>query len=266
MKQESDSDNSPPRKSRKVDSDNSPPRRGGGEDSDISPPRRGGGDSDISPPRKGRGSDSDISPPRLKKTLDGKKAGLQNALDLKDELKMIRDKERRVMEGLADEVSGRTAETKVRGRLAEKARLAAEEKERKEVPEEVKEKFKQWNRGVAQVAAATKRVEDDLHEMSKPMARGVDDEDRENLLRDQEYADDPMLAYMRKKKAKLAGRQKKMPVYQGPQPLPNRFGILPGYRWDGVDRGNGFEARLMTRGSNMKAREEEAYKWSTEDM
>ena len=31
-----------------------------------------------------------------------------------------------------------------------------------------------------------------------------------------------MLAYMRKKKEKVAGSVKKMPMYQGPQPPPNR--------------------------------------------
>lgn len=272
-----DPDNSPPRRksrwnnspSKQADSDVSPLRkRTKGSDSDNSPPRarKKGSDSDISPPRKGRNSDSDISPPRMKKTLDGKKAGLQNAMDLKDELIMIRQKEKRMMEGLSDEVSGRKAQTMVRGRLAEAEAKKAAEKAKKEVPDAVKEKFKTWNKGVTQVQAASARLEDNLYEMSKPLARGVDDDDRDALLKERDRDDDPMAAYMRKKKAKMAGNKKRLPQYQGPQPPNNRYGILPGYRWDGVDRSNGFENKLMTQGASRKAQEEEAYKWSTEDM
>jgi pre-mRNA-splicing factor CWC26 len=57
-----------------------------------------------------------------------------------------------------------------------------------------------------------------------------------------------------------------IPIYQGPQPAPNRFKILPGYRWDGVDRSNGFEKRCFEKMSQRKALETSAYQWSTEEM
>ena len=48
----------------------------------------------MSPPRiKKENDDDDLSPPRLKKTLDGKKAGLQDAKSLKEELSQIKEKE-----------------------------------------------------------------------------------------------------------------------------------------------------------------------------
>lgn len=62
-----------------------------------------------------------------------------------------------------------------------------------------------------QVKAAGEKMESDLHEMSKPLTRGVDDEDRENHLKDVEHADDPMLQYMRKKRSKADGKTQMEP-------------------------------------------------------
>merc|ERR1712079_35353 len=261
-----DSDVSPPRRRNDSDSDASPPRRQKkpDSDSDASPPRKRAKDdkdSDMSPPRKG-GSDSDASPPRMKKTLDGKKAGLQNARDLKVELLELKRREKKMMDGLSDEASGRNAKTKVRGRLAEAEAKKEEERKRKEVPDEVKKKYEVWNKGITQVKAASDQLEDNLYEMSKSLTRTVEDKDREDLLREREREDDPMAEYMKKKKEKVSGRQKKFPQYKGPQPPPNRFQIMPGYRWDGVDRSNGFEKKLLTQGAKKKAEEAEWNRWS----
>jgi len=66
--------------------------------------------------------------------------------------------------------------------------------------------------------------------------------------------DDPMARFLRKSFPEddltLTGK----PKYKGRAAAPNRFNILPGYRWDGVDRSNGFETRLMKRRNERMAK------------
>ncbi|XP_078282879.1 BUD13 homolog [Rhinoraja longicauda] len=283
-----------PRKPKDSDSDLSPPRKGGqhSSDSDLSPPRRkkveietsdyrsGSGNAYPSPTQqrqrthkqtssRGQVVSRDSSPSRKSQgneMLSGGKAGLVSTDTLRKE-KEDRRKRERAAEHLADD--SRNATTVFRDKSGKKRDLDQERLEQKKKNEEnaIKlEKYAQWGKGLAQQEQQRQNIEDAVREMQKPLARHIDDEDLDRLLREKERDGDPMAGLIRKKKEKEAKNKNEKPQYKGPAPPPNRFNLYPGYRWDGVDRSNGFEKKRYARQAEKKAVEEIAYKWSVEDM
>ncbi|KAK2828632.1 hypothetical protein Q5P01_019666 [Channa striata] len=249
------------------DSDQSPPRRRSkktrGSESDQSPPRRR--------PQGGEDVDEDLSPPRRHghsqghRMLSGGKAGLVSVDLLRKEQEENRHRERN-NQPLEDE--SRNAQTVFRDKSGKKRDLDSEREEQKKKAGEKAakdEKYAQWGKGLAQSQMQQQKLEDALHEAQKPLARHYDDEDLDRMLREQEREGDPMAAMLRRKKDRNIKTQEK-PRYKGPAPPPNRFNIQPGYRWDGVDRSNGFEQKRYMRMADKKAGQEAAYKWSVEDM
>lgn len=102
-------------------------------------------------------------------------------------------------------------------------------------------------------------------------ARHADDSRLEEIKKEDIREGDPMAMYAAKKKgsskvAKHASADSQKPVYKGPRAKPNRFGIRPGFRWDGVDRGNGFEDRLLERQFSRQHQQEQSYRQSSADM
>ncbi|KAJ1030826.1 hypothetical protein NDA18_002056 [Ustilago nuda] len=120
---------------------------------------------------------------------------------------------------------------------------------------------KTWSQGLVQKQQKRQAEEQLASIRDKPISRKATDEEYNRHFKEQERADDPALAFMTKKREK--GPQK--PKYKGPWP-PNRFNIPPGYRWDGVDRGNGFERALIERKAVLENREREARAWGQADM
>ncbi|CAH0718521.1 unnamed protein product, partial [Brenthis ino] len=259
-----DSDASPSTKSRHVTSIQS--------DSDVSPPRKrkpekqnsymkNNSDSDLSPPRRSQKHENR----RMEKTLDGKKAGLQDAKQLKEENNAFRRREDEAFRNMTDEMSGRNAQAVSRKGKRETSEDRQKQREKAERQKELDEKYKKWSKGLKQLEAQQAAAEDFIHESSKPLARYKDDRDLESKLKDVERQGDPMLKYIREKKRERGDLGPEKPTYKGNFP-PNRFNIRPGYRWDGVDRSNGYEKKFFEQQSKRKAQEEEAYKWSTEDL
>ncbi|KRX60557.1 BUD13 -like protein, partial [Trichinella sp. T9] len=157
-----------------------------------------------------------------------------------------------------DSWMGRDAETVVRKKMT-KQKKDEETEEQKQRREEMEKRYELWNKGVKQAKEREERLQDMAKEIDKPFARYEDDADLDEMLKKMEYEEDPMLEYIRRKRRK---KNPELPKYKGPPPLPNRYSILPGVRWDGVDRSNGFETRLLSQANLKKAEQEEFYKWT----
>ena len=131
-----------------------------------------------------------------------------------------------------------------------------------------------WATGKKQREEARKKREQLKEAASAPFSRFEDDSKLDELRRREGRDGDPMAAYMEATGQAMSGEagagnggsSAGKPQYRGPLPPPNRFGIRPGYRWDGVDRGNGFEQRLYSKGNAAKASEEDRYAFAVEDM
>ncbi|KAM9257864.1 BUD13 homolog [Cariama cristata] len=242
-------------------------------DSDLSPPRRtlparkdqhnSRSPPDLSPHRH---CDAKGSPKKANMMLSGVKAGLVSADVLRREQQELRRHER---SNKHLEEESRHSETVFRdksGRRRDLAQERLEQRQKAEAKSERDEQYAKWGKGLAQERQQQQNVEEAIKEMQKPLARYIDDQDLDRMLREQEREGDPMADFIKKRKAKENKEKKEKPRYNGPAPPLNRFHIWPGHRWDGVDRSNGFEQQRFARIANKKAVQELAYKWSVEDM
>jgi len=219
---------------------------------------------------------------RAKKMSSGHKSGIQSSSDFAMAEKKLRKRQKDEL--AKHNANAETGETIYRDASGKKRTVNAQhdEEQLRLMEEEKAEKQRQANKGTYQKL----QQEAKLHELemasSMALSRSVNDvqmEDRKKaIIRD----GDPMAMYAWKKQPEEqeaavavssggnsgsgAAAVKLKPMYKGPQPKANRYGIRPGYRWDGIDRGNGFEDKVLEHLHSKGRKKEEAYKWSSADM
>ncbi|OHE94037.1 hypothetical protein CORC01_10612 [Colletotrichum orchidophilum] len=180
------------------------------------------------------------------KMSDGTHAGLQSAAAVSAQLRRRQQAEEaefaklrkhgKEEETVYRDATGRRVDVSMKRAEARKLALEAEEKERQ---------AKLAPKGDVQLENARKRREALEDAKLMTFARTADDEEMNNELKEQERWNDPMAQFLSEKTSGAGAgvkgkRGKRRPVYAGAAP-PNRYGIKPGYRWDGVDRSTGFE-------------------------
>ena len=126
--------------------------------------------------------------------------------------------------------------------------------------EEAEEKAKKEKKKQRKLEKKQKKLEKKKKKMKKHLKKmGVKDVDAtvEMLA-----ADEPEKEEIEETLETIRSRR---PMYEG-APWPNRYRIRPGYRWDGVDRGNGWEEKRFKLAAERQAMQVTKYHYSVEDM
>ncbi|XP_026190157.1 BUD13 homolog [Cyclospora cayetanensis] len=287
-------DLSPPRKGRNEDL--SPPRRP--RDKDLSPPKTRGSvdlspprnrhEEDLSPPRKGR--NEDLSPPRRPRERDlspPRRPTLASRSPLPAESSSERypgalDTSTRdnfatgggEVASQSSQVVFRDAEGRI---ISEEEWLTLEgAKGRKRRKERGPAPVLEWGSGLKQKEDSKLKKREEEKLAKQPFARYEIDQEYDADLRSRDRWADPLggtssskqpnrgAKTQQEEETQDAGNSKK-PTCPHDAPL-NRFNIKPGYRWDGVVRGNGYEEEYIKAINRRKWEAEMAHMNNTADM
>ena len=199
------------------------------------------------------------------KMESGAHAGLQTAEQVTAQLKRKEALERQRFLEDGDEKSGKGKETIYRdasGRIINVAMKRAEA--RKKAEEEALKAAAELEaqKGNVQRTQAQIRKEQLKDAKFMPVSRFADDAELNEELKETERWNDPAARFLSKKREGKSVSGK--PLYQGPA-MPNRYGIRPGYRWDGVDRGNGFEKEWFAARNRVGRLKELDYAWQMDE-
>lgn len=200
---------------------------------------------------------------------NGALAGLQTADQVAAALERKRKSERRAMKDAGIDSSGLAQETIYRdatGRIINVAMKRAEQRAKAEEDEKKEREAAEYAKGDVQRQEKEARRAALLEARTMTVARYADDKKLNDELRGRERWNDPMAQLIASKKdvGSKSDRRPTRTTYQGAFE-PNRYGIRPGWRWDGVDRSNGFERKWFAARNKAKDRRELEYAWQMDE-
>ncbi|KAL8728196.1 MAG: hypothetical protein Q9181_005433 [Wetmoreana brouardii] len=199
------------------------------------------------------------------KMESGAHAGLQSANQVTAQLKRKQEEERRRFLAEGAEHSGQGKETIYRdasGRIINIAMKRAEARKKAEEEAAAAAAQIEAQKGDVQRAERERRKEALKEAKFMPVARYADDFEMNEELKEKERWNDPAAQFLTKTKngKSVTGKA----LYSGPF-MPNRYGIRPGHRWDGVDRGNGFEKEYFAARNRRRDLKELDYAWQMDE-
>jgi len=199
----------------------------------------------------------------------GAMAGLQSADQVTNALKRKQKAELKALEAQGMDPSGKAQETIYRdasGRIINVAMKRAELRAKAEEEERKQKAELESRKGDVQRQEKEERKRDLEDAKAMGVSRFADDNKLNDELKDRERWNDPMAQLIQSKKSSNKGGRSKSSgkSYQGAFE-PNRYGIRPGWRWDGVDRGNGFERKWFAARNKAKNRAELEYHWQMDE-
>ncbi|RDL31406.1 putative pre-mRNA-splicing factor cwc26 [Venustampulla echinocandica] len=195
---------------------------------------------------------------------DGTHAGLQSAAAVARQFEKRKREEAAAWEAEQGGKKGKkkgAEETVYRDATGRRIDLSMRRNEaRRELDEQARkeQEEKEAQKGDVQRAMKDKRREELDEARFMPLARTVDDVDMNQELKERDRWNDPAAQFLVKKKERRSVTGK--PIYKGAAP-PNRYGIRPGHRWDGVDRSNGWEGERFKALNRTQRNKELDFAW-----
>lgn len=191
--------------------------------------------------------------------------GLRTGEEVTEHLKKKAERERKKYEAEAAAGGGGQGQTVYRdatGRRIDVEMMRAEA--RRKADAEVKRKREEAEAAKGDVQRAMKEAQKERLKDARTMtiARYKDDVEMNEELKQAERWNDPAAGFITntKRGKSVTGR----PLYKGAFEA-NRYGIRPGHRWDGVDRGNGFEKLWWEARNKKKNHEQLSYQWEMDE-